>query len=52
MDEWWIRLLCRTQYREENSTEPPKNLSTKDLAIWRDEAIKINNEESQSAGAY
>ncbi len=52
MNDWWIRLQCRTQYREEGSTNPPKSLNGDDLKVWRDEERKIAQEEMRSAGAY
>lgn len=48
MNEASIRFACRTQWREEATTEAPKNLTAAELAVWRDEAQKVFFQDMQS----
>ncbi len=40
-----IRSEVRLQFSEKGNLEPPKDMSSEDLAIWRDEARKIQQRE-------
>ena len=47
-EEYFIRLMCRTQWRDEGDLTPP-NLTQQEREWWHKEAAKIEQEEAQSA---
>lgn len=48
-EEHYIRLLCRTQWRDEGDLTPPKILRPHECFWWHLEVRMIEQEEAQSA---